>query len=229
MAHSRRQRQLALHLATHGGARRGAGRKPAGARPGVAHARRPAVTVHRPVHVTLRTLDHVWNLRSRRCFRVIAHALAIARDTSPMRVVHFSVQGNHLHLVCEAASAEALAAGVKGLSVRIARGLNRVMDRSGPVFADRYHAHVLRSPGEVRRTLAYVLGNFASHARRRGERVPAKWVDPFSSAGLAASALDVVSPPRSWLLRNVARHGAERHDRGAEARVNPPAAGVPSS
>ncbi len=216
MTRPRREKQLALPLRTHGGARRGAGRKPAAARPGVAHARRPAVTVHRPVHVTFRAREHVWNLRSRRCFRVIAHGLAMTRGTSPMRVVHFSVQGNHLHLVCEAPSARALAAGVKGLSVRIARGLNRVMGRRGPVFADRYHTHVLRTREEVRRVLAYVLGNFASHARRRGERSPASWVDPYSSAG---SPLDVVSPPRTWLLSDgirrlgdpwVADPGAER-------------------
>ncbi len=169
------------------------------------------------MHVTLRIQDHVWNLRSRRCFRVIVHALAMTRDASPLRVVHFSVQGNHLHLVCEAPSAEALAAGVKGLSVRIARGLNRVMGRRGQVFADRYHAHVLRTPEEVRRALAYVLGNFASHARRRGERVPAGWVDSYSSAGLSGgpgqdgtaslwrhAASDVTARPRSWLLRTAA-------------------------
>lgn len=184
MVRSHREKQLALPLRTHGGARRGAGRKPAGARPGVAHVRRPAVTGSRPVHVTLRAQNHVWNLRSRRCFRVIVHALAMTRDASQLRVVHFSVQGNHLHLVCETRSAEALAA-------------------------------------------AYVLGNFASHARRRGERVPDGWADPYSSTGLVAGRpvapgflhtdhpLDVVSPPRSWLLRRGVRQGGAGGDQPA--------------
>jgi REP element-mobilizing transposase RayT len=210
------QRQLDLDLPTHGGARRGVGRRPRGDRAGVSHSTRPIVTAHRPVHITFRARDHVWNLRSHRCFRVVAHALATARDSSPLRVVHFSVQGNHLHLVCEAPSADALAAGLKGLSVRIARGLNRLMGRRGAVFADRYHAHVLKTPEEVQRALTYVLGNFASHARRRGERMPAGWVDPYSSAGLPDArqdgtawlwrhaAPDVTARPRSWLLRTAA-------------------------
>jgi hypothetical protein len=57
-----------------------------------------------------------------------------------------------------------------------------MMERSGPVFDDRYHAHVLRTAAEVRNAVRYVLGNFASHARRRGEPVPEGFVDPFSSA-----------------------------------------------
>lgn len=136
----------------------------------------------------------------------------MARDASQLRVVHFSVQGNHLHLVCEAPSAKALATGMKGLSIRLARGLNRLMDGRGTVFADRYHAHILRTPAEVLHALAYVLGNFASHARRRGERVPEGWADPYSSAGPDAGrdqaawfrrdvAPNLTSPPRSWLLR----------------------------
>jgi hypothetical protein len=42
---------------------------------------------------------------------------------------------------------------------------------------------VLRTPAEVRNAVKYVLGNFESHAVRRGERASTKgWVDPFSSA-----------------------------------------------
>ncbi len=149
------------------------------------------------MHVTLRVRDHVWNLRSRRCFGVIGPALSRANERGDLRVVCFSVQGNHVHLVVESSDAVALARGMKGLGVRIARGLNRLMGRDGPVFADHYHEHVLRTPAEVRRALGYVLGNFAGHAGRRGERVDPAWTDPFSSV---ASPADVVSP-RTWLLR----------------------------
>ncbi len=150
--------------------------------------------------------EHVWNLRSRRCFTVVERALRAAKQRGDLRVVHFSVQGNHLHLLVEATDARALARGMKGFAVCLAHGLNRVMGRTGPVLADHYHAHVLRSPAEVRHALAYVLGNFASHARRRGERTSAGWVDPYSSAGLPdpgperpawpwrTRTLDLVSP-----------------------------------
>jgi REP element-mobilizing transposase RayT len=105
--------------------------------------------------------DHAWNLRSERSYAVIHRALEAARRRPDARVVHFSIQGNHVHAIFEAAGTRALANAVRALSIRIARGLNRMMGRSGPVLADRYHAHVLRTPAEVRNALRYVVGNFA--------------------------------------------------------------------
>ena len=90
-----------------------------------------------------------------------------------------------------------LARGMQGLAVRMARRLNRMMQRRGEVFADRYHAHHLRSPTEVARAVAYVLGNFFIHAARRGLAL-ARGVDPFCSA-VGDMALTVV--PETWLLR----------------------------
>jgi REP-associated tyrosine transposase len=193
-----------------GGARKGSGPKPKGARPGVSHHGRPRVTRHTPAHVTLRVLPHVWNLRSERSLRVIERALEAARQAwRELRVVHFSVQGEHLHLVVEAESGRALSEGMQGLSVRLAKGLNRMMGRRGKVFADRFHAHVLTTPSETRHALAYVLLNHRSHLARAGERVGRGVRDRFSSAacfdgwkgGAAAEAPRVTSPPSTWLLR----------------------------
>jgi hypothetical protein len=87
-------------------------------------------------------LPHVWNLRSRRCFSRIAKSFSRGRDRFGFRIVHFSVQGNHLHLVVEADDERALARGMQGLGVRIAKALNRLMARKGAVFADHYHARI---------------------------------------------------------------------------------------
>lgn len=154
------------------------------------------------MHVTLRARPHVWNLRSRRCHAIIAAGLRGVVGRPGFRVVHFSIQGDHLHLVVEADDASALASGMKALSGRIAIRLNQLMGRRGAVFADRYHAHVLHTPREVRNALAYALGNFASHAKRRGTCVAGDFVDPYSSA--VERGPDGPPPPvsaaRSWLL-----------------------------
>ena len=106
------------------------------------------------------------------------------------RLCEFSIQGNHIHLVVEAAGARALAQAMQGLGIRIARGLNRMMKRKGRVFADRYHAHVLRTPTEVKRAVHYVRNNFAKHTASR-------YVDEYSSANPAF----VLPTPATWLLR----------------------------
>jgi hypothetical protein len=79
-----------------------------------------------------------------------------------------------------------------------------MMMRRGSVFADRYHAHVLRTPREVAHAIRYVLGNYAHHARQRGEQVRGEFVDPFSSVMYLAAALPEGAPvatPSTWLLR----------------------------
>ncbi len=171
----------------------GAGRKPAGAQSGVSHLRRPSLNRHLPVHITLRVRPQVWNLRTRRCFRFIERAFGVGCDRFGFRLVHFSVQRNHFHLVCEGNDRRALSRGLQGIAIRLAKGLNAVMGRKGRVFADRYHEHVLRTPSEVKHAVHYVLHN-ASHHRQPLERA----VDPFCS--LAATQACVTA--RSWLLCN---------------------------
>lgn len=201
MTKRKHERQLDLRLPTWGGKRRGAGRKPSGAKPGVSHAGRGPLARRHPVHVTLRMRDDVWNLRTRRCYRVIEKALFAGSDRLGIRLTHHSVQGNHLHLIVEARDAQALSRGTQGLCVRIAKALNRLMGRKGKVFADRFHSHVLRTPREARNAIAYVLGNARIHALRLG-RPALVGADAYAAGpGDGANASRAVVPPRTWLLR----------------------------
>jgi hypothetical protein len=86
---------------------------------------------------------------------------------SEFRVCHFSIQQDHLHLVVEAAGKEALGHGMKSVGIRLARAVNRVFGRTGPVLFGRYHLRVLRTPREVRHALAYVLLNARKHWHQR--------------------------------------------------------------
>ncbi len=202
--------QQSFVFRTRGGARAGAGRKSTRDRPAIPHRVREEVRPYQPVHVTLRMAPHVWNLRSQRSFAVIHRAVAELRRRVDVRVVHFSILGNHIHLIVEADGEYALADGMRSFSIRLARGLNAMMGRRGPVFEDRYHAHALRTPAEVRNAVRYVLGNFANHATRWGERVSSGWVDPFTSAAARAPrslwAAPCTSSPRTWLLACAATH-----------------------
>jgi REP element-mobilizing transposase RayT len=151
-----------------------------------------------PVHVTIKVARHVFNLRARRCYRVVEQALYTGAERARMKLVQFSVQGDHVHIIVEAADQRALARGIQGLSVRLAVGLNRVMLRRGRVFSDRYHAHVLRTPTEVRRAVAYVRDNFQRHHGR----MVTGWVDPCASGDATCGALPT---PTSWLLGHAFR------------------------
>ena len=94
-----------------------------------------------------------------------------------MRVIHFSAQGNHAHLIVEVDESEALSRGMQGLQIRMARGLNRAWKRNGPVFEKRFHHRVLRTPREVRNGVAYTVLNCRKHGINYGSDA----VDDFSS------------------------------------------------
>jgi putative transposase len=186
-----------------GGKRVGAGRKKKpGA--GVSHHARPRLASRFPVHVTLKMRAEVFGLRSKRSFRVIERAFYAGNDRFGLRLNHFSVQGDHLHLIVEAADETALARGMQGLEIRIAKGLNQMMGRKGQVFVDRYHAHILRTPTEVKRALHYVLRNYQKHSAERGKTLSSAYRDPYSSLA-AATGPPLVVPPRTWLLNGATR------------------------
>jgi REP element-mobilizing transposase RayT len=134
------RRQRSFEFRTWGGPRPGAGPKLRRERPAVSHRPRADLRPWQPVHVTLRLADHVWNLRSQRSFAILHRAVEGVRRRSDYRIVHITILGNHVHLLAEAESASALACGMRALTIRVARGLNRMMGRSGPVFEDRYFA-----------------------------------------------------------------------------------------
>jgi REP element-mobilizing transposase RayT len=126
------------------------------------------------------------------------------------RVVHFSIQTNHLHLIVEASDKEALSRGMQGLTVRMARAVNRALGGRGTVFADRYHAHELKTPRETRAALLYVLQNWAKHGRG-GKFDPcssALWFDGWSERPPRGKEPSVVTAPRTWLVTTGwRRHG----------------------
>ena len=195
-------RQSELPFKTWGGVRRGAGRKRTGERARVSHRVRPDHGARHPLHVTLRLRPGLPTLRRRTTRGVIAGAFHSGRERFGFRLTHFSLQSNHIHLIAEAEDRRGLSRGLQGLMVRTARALNRLWNRRGAVFSDRFHSRTLRTPLEVRRALVYVLNN----ARHHGLRLLG--IDPFSSGAWfdgwkSISPVRSESPatrPRTWLL-----------------------------
>jgi hypothetical protein len=138
-----------------------------------------------------------------RVFAFVERALAAAHKEA-FRVVHFSVQSDHLHLVVEADTAVALVRGMQGLAVRCAKAINRAVGRRGSVWSSRYHAHALRTPTEARRGLVYVLLNFRKHLRAAAgldPRSSGAWFTGWRRPGPTPPGVCPVLPPRTWLAR----------------------------
>src|SRR5262249_37332360 len=158
--------ELKFHV--RGGKRARAGRKPRGPRAGGSHHGREKFKRLLPIHVTVRMARHVYNLRSQRGFSVIGRAIAAAANRLGVTIERVSVQGSHVHLVVEAPATRALSRAMQGFGIRVAKGLNKMMHKRGPVLEDRYHAHVLRTPSEARRAVAYLRDNYRKHMGEQG-------------------------------------------------------------
>jgi REP element-mobilizing transposase RayT len=210
---TRRARQLALDLrapARWGGARPGAGRKP-GPKPSDPHRRRAPLAARHPCHVTLKVRRDLPSLRGAPFVTELERTWRAACERGRFRLAHYSVQGDHAHLIVEAASAYDLACGLKAIAARFARAANRAFRRTGRVLADRSHVRVLRTPREVRRAIAYVLLNARRHAAKAGRRGRAgitridpassgRWFDGWRTPQPRARDAPAVAPPRRWLL-----------------------------
>jgi putative transposase len=221
----KRGRQLSLVLGPKPRKRRHGvrlGRRPQPERAGyVPHVARPVHDERHPVHVSIKRTPSAPSLRAQRVFAAIAREIALAVERG-VRVLHHSVQHDHLHLMVEAEDRVKLARGLQQLFSRIAFAVNRVAERSGSLFRDRHHRRALATPTEVRRALVYVLFNARKHDSSSASGIDAQldWLDPCSSAmwftdwdprarpppetvarvrrGIVSSPL---SAPRTWLAR----------------------------
>ncbi len=218
-------RQLLLSLPnTWGGRRPRAGRKRNGPRPGVPHRTRPYHDAAHPAHITLRARAGLPSLRGMRLFRALRESIARAQRGRVFRICHFSVQGNHVHLLVEAAHRDALVRGVQGMTIRMARSVNRTLRRRGNVWGDRYHRRDLATPREVRHALVYVLNNLRKHGAAPRVLDPcssARWFDGWRDLRRFAPRGEepAVLAPRTWLLgvgwRRLGLIAAAERPRGA--------------
>jgi REP element-mobilizing transposase RayT len=145
-----------------GGKRRRAGRKPKGHRAGSPHKARPELKARHPVHVVLRVIGAVGNLRRRFTYRAVREATLTTARREDFRIVHVSIQRTHVHLLVEADGKRALASGMQGFQISAAKHLNTAISkgkpgprRRGTVFPDRYHAEIITSPTQARHALSY--------------------------------------------------------------------------
>jgi REP element-mobilizing transposase RayT len=207
-------RQLELDFRQHGGKRKGAGRKSKNAEAGMPHRQRSAKKRAEPLHVTVRLAEGLPSLRRTNELKLVLAALSASSYRHGMRIIHYSVQGNHLHLLVEADDRPCVARGMNALLSPLARALNKLWGRRGKVFPDRYHDEVISTPTQARNALRYVLQNGKKHGA-----VPRASIDLCSSAPVfdgwkgrpsipATPVVAAVAPASTWLLATGwRRHG----------------------
>lgn len=176
-----------------------------------------------PLHVVLRVVPDVGTLRRRKMYQAMREATIVAAVRERIRIVHVSLQRNHVHLLVEAEDKAALARGMQGFQISAARNINTMLGagcrrRRGRVFADRYFAEAITTPRHAHHALSYIVNNWRKHGEDQQGLARTWLVDPFSSGVWFPDwqELDgrhflwpirdtydplVVRRPQSWLLR----------------------------
>ena len=94
----------------------------------MSHARRRELESRFPVHVTVKLRQGLGSLRHAAAYEMLRLAFVEGCERRGFRLVHYSVLSNHIHLLVEAEDRPSLSRGLQGLLVRIARGLNIVVE-----------------------------------------------------------------------------------------------------
>ena len=201
-----KQLNLNIYKGSRGGRRPGAGRKRIHSK-GVAHREREKVQMRHALHVNFK---YRTSIRHKKGLSLLKRAILNARKMG-LRVIHYSLQSNHIHLILEAQDNAILTRGMRSLTVTIAKGLGK-----GRVQLERYHLHVLRSVRETKNAVHYVLFNEQKHSGLKKA-----YVDGYSSLGVVRdlkklakekrmtvilkiiSEVSFLDSPQGWIMKRV--------------------------
>lgn len=147
-----------------GGKRKGAGRpkQKAGMQ---LHSPRPKFPGKYPLHVNMKIINGLPNLRTKKRFQLIKRAILKSRKKG-LNIIHFCIQKNHIHLLLEVSNKQKLGRGMQSFCTSLAKSINNSIKRNGQVFIDRYHLHILKTPLEVKNALRYIFINREKHLKR---------------------------------------------------------------
>lgn len=181
-----------------GGKREGAGRKRVAPRPLVPHRPRQRFETPEAIFVTFRVTSTTCNMRRQRPFTVLKRVFKKARERFGTRILQFAVLGNHIHLAVEAPNTKTLSRAMKGLGVRIARNLNRLMERAGRVIDHRHHSSVIMTVKRAMKVLRYIRENYRKHFGEKDEWRTGCTIDPFSSW---ANVVELPAPATAVMMQ----------------------------
>ena len=140
---------------------------------GIRHIKREEIKGLRPLHLTLKLIRA--DIQNKIILKGLRYAIMRAR-LQGLRIIHYSLEHDHVHLYAESDNNETLGRAMKALGVTFAKRINRHFKKSGSCYKTRYHLRILRSATEVKNVLNYILKNGIKHKRTKS------LIDPYNSA-----------------------------------------------
>ncbi len=105
------------------------GRPPRGPRSSERHEVRPELRPSQATHITLRAIDEIDRMRTRDVYHAVRWATIRVVERDGFRIVHLSIQHNHVHLLVEADDRIALARGMQAFEISAAKRINVALSK----------------------------------------------------------------------------------------------------
>ena len=167
MKHIRKNTQLSLLNPKCAG-------RPAKNDKGIRHIKREII--HRPtsLHLTIKVRENKADIKSKRILKALHHAILRAR-LKGLRIIHYTLEYNHVHLLVEASENKILQRGMLALGISFSKAINKFKCLKGAVYKHRYHFRKINSSRELKNVLHYIFHNGIHHKRTKS------LIDPFNS------------------------------------------------
>ncbi|MFA6238606.1 MAG: transposase [Bacteriovorax sp.] len=140
---------------------KGAGR-PAIHDRGIRHVARDEIKRRTPLHLTIKINKEKSGLRNKSIIKALHSSIKKARLIG-LRVIHYTLEYDHVHLLIETESNVLLGKGMQSFGISFSKGINKIKGLKGQVFKTRYHFRKLKTPAEIKNAINYILGNSVKH------------------------------------------------------------------
>lgn len=141
---------------------------------GIRHISRERVNKPTPLHLTIKVRENKANIRNKRILKALHHAIKRARFKK-LKVIHYTLEYNHIHLLVETSDNKILQTGMQALGISLSKAINKIKQLKGGVYKHRYHFRKLNSRRELKNVLHYIFKNGLKHKRSYS------MLDPYNS------------------------------------------------
>ena len=141
---------------------------------GIRHIKRPKISRLTTLHLTIKVRSNKADIKSKKILKALHHAIKRAR-LKKLRVIHYTLEFNHLHLLIECESHKTLHQGMQAFGISLSKAINRIKKLKGTVYKHRYHLKKLATRRELKNALHYIFNNGKKHKRTNSI------LDPYNS------------------------------------------------
>lgn len=129
---------------------------------GIRHIARDEIKRLTALHLTIKIKKDKSSLRNKQVLKILHSSIKKARRLG-LRILHYTLEYDHVHFLVEADNNEILGKGMQSFGISFSKGINKMKALKGQVFKNRYHFRKLKTSAEIKNVINYIMGNSIKH------------------------------------------------------------------